>query len=72
MTRLLEQAIDLVRGLPEGEQDAIAQLMLEEIESENRWDALFNRSAEKLKELADRAWAEHEAGGSAPLDPDQL
>lgn len=43
-----------------------------EIESERRWDELFAKSPDKLGKLADRAWAEHEAGGSEELDPDRL
>jgi hypothetical protein len=61
-----------VRELSEAEQDAIAQLVLEEIESERRWDDLFARSPEKLKKLADQAWAQHEAGDSEELDPEKL
>jgi len=56
----------------EEQQDAIAQIVLDEIESERRWDELFATSPEKLRKLADDAWAEHEAGGSEELDPDQL
>lgn len=72
MTKLLEKAIESVRGLPAGEQDAIAQIVLDELESERRWDQRFLNSAEKLRRLADAAWAEHEAGNSEPLDPGKL
>lgn len=71
MTKVLEEALAKARELPEAEQDAIAQLMLEEIESEKRWDESFAQSPDKLRKLADRAWAEHEAGGSEDLDPDR-
>ncbi len=72
MTKLLEQAVARARELPEAEQDAIAQIVIDEIESERRWDELLAKSPEKLRKFADRAWAEHEAGGSQELDPDQL
>jgi len=72
MTKLLEQAMSKVRQLPEADQDAIAQIVLDELESERRWDELFAKSPEKLQKLADKAWAEHEAGRSEPLDPDHL
>jgi hypothetical protein len=72
MTKLLEQAVAKARELPDSEQDAIAQIVLAEIESERKWDQLFAQAPEKLRKLADRAWAEHEAGGSEELDPDQL
>ncbi len=72
MTKLLEKAVAKARELPEAEQDAIAQIVINEIESERRWDELLAKSPEKLRKLADRAWAEHEAGQSQELDPDQL
>ena len=72
MTKLLEKAVELARQLPESEQDAIARLVLDEIEAERRWDQLFAKSPEKLSKLADKAWAEHEAGLSEELDPDRL
>lgn len=72
MTKLLEQAVAKAGALPEAEQDAIAQIVLDEIESERRWDELFAQSPEKLGKLADKAWAEHEAGLSEELDPEQL
>lgn len=72
MTKLLEQAVAKARELSETEQDAIAQIVMDEIESERQWDQLLAKSPEKLGKLADQAWAEHEAGGSQDLDPDRL
>ena len=56
MTKLLEQAVAKVKELPETEQDAIAQMVMDEIESEQRWDELFAKTPDKLRKLADRAW----------------
>lgn len=72
MTKLLEEAFDRVRGLPETEQDAIARLVLDEIESEQKWESLFAKAPQKLQKLADKAWSEHESGQSEPLDTDKL
>ncbi len=72
MTTLLEPAVEKARQLPDSEQDAIARLVLDEIESERRWDRLFAESPEKPAKPADQAWAEHEAGLSEDLDPDKL
>ena len=72
MTKLLEDAIAKVRQMPADEQDAIARIVLDEIESERRWEALFAKSPEKLRGVADRAWAEHEAGRREELAPDRL
>jgi hypothetical protein len=72
MTKMLEDAIAKARELPETEQNAIAQIVLDEIASERRWDELFSKTPEKLRTLDDRAWAEHENGESEELDPDRL
>jgi hypothetical protein len=72
MTKLLEQALAKARDLPEAEQDAIARIVLDEIESEKRWDDLFAKSPEKLRKLADQALADDEAGQTEELDPDNL
>ena len=69
---MLEEAIAQAKQLPESEQDVIARLVLEEIESERQWDRVLANSPEKLSRLADKAWAEHEAGLSEELDPDKL
>ena len=72
MTKRLEQAIAKAQILPESEQDAIAEILLAEIESERKWEAAIAKSSEKLGKLADKAWREHEAGQSQELDPDKL
>lgn len=72
MTKLLEQAVASAGTLPDAEQDAIARMMLEEMDSERKWDERFLAGQEGLKRVADKAWAEHEAGGSEPLDVEKL
>lgn len=72
MTRLLEQAIAQAQRLSAPDQDALARFIMEELESEQRWDELFAKAPRKLAELSDKAWAEHEAGKTEPLDPDKL
>ncbi|HEX4055227.1 MAG TPA: hypothetical protein VHX86_13265 [Tepidisphaeraceae bacterium] len=72
MTKRLEQVIARVGILPEAEQDAIAEIVLAEIEAEHRWEAAIAKSPEKLGRLADKAWREHEAGQSRELDPEKL
>ena len=51
-------------------QDAIAALILAELESQQRWDESFAHSQDALAVLAEEALAEHRAGRSEPLDPD--
>jgi hypothetical protein len=72
MTRLLEEAMARAGALSVEQQDSLARLILEEIESDKRWEELFAKSPEKLAALADDAWAEHEAGKTELLDPDKL
>lgn len=72
MTQLLKRAFDKASEGPEELQDAIAALILAELESERRWDESFARSQDALTALAEEALAEHRAGRSRPLDPDSL
>ena len=72
MTKLLSQAIEKVQGLSETEQDAIARMMLDEIESDQRWEELLERSSDALQKAGDAAWRDYEAGRTEPLDPDRL
>ena len=72
MTELLEQAIAQLKTLPTDKQDAIATLILEEIEDERRWDESFARSPDLLAKLAADAMVEYRAGKTQELDPDLL
>ena len=71
MTALLEKAMNQINALPPEEQDAVASLILEEIESEKRWDELFAGSQGQLAQLAQEAIAEYKAGKTTPLDPER-
>lgn len=55
MSSLLDQAVAEVRKLPDSEQEAIAAWLLDELKDEQRWEAAFARSGDKLKALAERA-----------------
>jgi len=72
MTDLLKRAIARLQTLPESEQDAIASIILEEIEDERRWDEVFSRSPDILAKLAASAMAEYHAGKTQELDPETL
>ena len=69
MTKLLKEAFDRVAALPEDEQDAIASMVLEEIEDEARWRASFAKSQDALAEFAKQARAEIARGDVLPVDP---
>ncbi len=72
MTQLLEKAFAEAARLPEEEQNNVAAWLIEELGSEARWDQAFARSANELAALAEEALAEHQAGKTQPLDPEQL
>ena len=72
MTGKLEKAIAQVKQLPEEQQNAIAAIILEEIEDEARWDAAFARSHDVLARLAVEAEEEDRRGQTRDLDPDAL
>jgi hypothetical protein len=72
MTTLLEQAFERASRLPEPEQDVLASRLLAELESEDAFDEAIARSTDKLARLAAEALAEHRAGLTQELNPDQL
>ncbi len=72
MTHMLKKAFERAKGLPEEQQDAIAALILEEIEDEARWDAAFAASPDLLEELAQEAEEEDKKGLTQELNPDEL
>ncbi|MEG3840370.1 hypothetical protein [Microcoleus sp. herbarium14] len=72
MTELLERAISRLQTLTESEQNAIASIILDEIEDERRWDEAFSRSPDILAKLAASAMVEYRAGKTQELDPETL
>ncbi|NCR60342.1 MAG: hypothetical protein GPJ01_22645 [Microcystis aeruginosa LL13-06] len=72
MTERLEQAIAQLKTLSTDQQDAIAALILAELEEEQRWDDSFARSPNLLAKLAAEAMAEHRSGKTQELDPETL
>jgi hypothetical protein len=72
MTELLERAIAQLKTLSAAEQDAIAAMILAEIEDERRWDEAFAHSPNILEKLATEAMAEHRAGKTLDLDPETM
>ena len=72
MTERLKQAIAQLQTLSTDQQDAIATLILAELEEEQRWDDSFTRSPNLLAKLAAEAMAEHRSGKTQELDPETL
>ena len=72
MTERLEEAIAQLKTLSTDQQDAIAALILAELEEEQRWNDSFTRSPNLLAKLAAEAMAEHRSGKTQELDPETL
>jgi len=68
MTRLLKKAFEKASKLPEVEQNALAKWVIEELESEGRWEKAFAASEDVLDRLADEAFTAHKQGKTKPLN----
>jgi hypothetical protein len=68
MTKLLERAFEEASKLPEVEQNALAKWMIEELESEDRWEKVFAGSEDLLDKLADEALAAYDKGKAGALN----
>ena len=67
MTALLEKAMGRVSVLPPKQQNALARLLLAELDSESQWSESFSTSQPELADLACAALAEHRAGKTQKL-----
>jgi hypothetical protein len=66
MTQALSAAVATAAQLPEEEQDALAAILLEEMESEERWSTLFADSQNLLEQMAKEAIQDFQAGRVQP------
>jgi hypothetical protein len=67
MTKLMEKALSKINKLPVHEQDELAQIILDEIESEKQWDSKFAKSQSTLEKMAIQAITEHRSGKTRAL-----
>lgn len=58
--------------LPEDEQDAMAEWLLAELASEEKWEARFAESQDDLSLLTKEALNEQERGETRGLNPESL
>jgi len=72
MTTLLETAFEKISALPEIEQNIYAKNLLEEIESEKRWDSLFSESEDILSLMADDALEDLKNNHTKPFTQEKL
>ena len=69
MTKLLEKAFNQASKLPVSSQDAIAAIILEELEGEKKWETSFANSQESLSTIATKVRNEIKQGETLPFDP---
>ena len=72
MTQLLEKVLTEVHKLPPEKQDAIAAVILEELEDVQLWDKAFSESQDKLAELAQKVRTDIKAGRIKKMGIDEL
>ena len=72
MTQLFEKMLNEVDKLSPERQDAIALIILEELEDEQRWDKTFAESQEVLAQLAQEARDDIKAGRVKKMGIDEL
>ena len=72
MTTLLEKVLAEVAQLAPEAQDAIAALILEELEDEQRWDTTFAATQPQLAKLAEKVREDIRAGRVRKMEFDAL
>ena len=72
MTQLLEKVLTEVHKLPPEKQDAIAAVILEELEDVQLWEKAFSQSQDKLAELAQKVRTDIKAGRIKKMGIDEL
>jgi hypothetical protein len=72
MTKLLEKAFKKASQLPGVEQNALAKWLLEELETEKKWEKVFAESEDVLDKLADEALDADRNGKTRKLDIEKL
>ena len=68
MTKLLEKAFEDASRLPQEDQDALAEMLIRDLASEERWTEAYARSQDKLAILAKEAMAEFKQGNTKLVD----
>jgi hypothetical protein len=69
---MLKNAFAEASKLPAIEQNALARWIINEIESDRKWDKLFAESEDVLGQLALEALEEENSGKTTKLNPSQL
>lgn len=68
MTQLLEKAFKQAKSLPVTEQNALARWLIEEMESERKWEEAFVQSEDILNQMASEAQIDYNKGKTNPMN----
>ncbi|MFN0095197.1 MAG: hypothetical protein ACKVVT_10555 [Dehalococcoidia bacterium] len=71
-TKLLQDVFERASALSEGEQDRLAARLMAELDDERTWDQQFAATSPVLDRIAASVIADHEAGLTVELDPEEL
>jgi hypothetical protein len=72
-TELLRKAFERAsEKLPDSEQDALAEWLLNFINADGEWDKVLADSQDQLERMADEALKAYQAGETEILDPSKL
>jgi len=72
MTQLLKKAFQQASKLPVVDQNALAKWLIQELESEKKWEKMFAESEDVLDQLADEAIKARKRGKTKPLTINRL
>jgi hypothetical protein len=72
MTKALERAIERLKLMPEDRQDSLAQLLMHEIDEDERWRASTEQHADKLAGFVEEILDSERRGECEPLRPNSL
>jgi hypothetical protein len=72
MTKALEEVIERLKQMPEDRQDSLAQLLMHEIEEDERWRASTAEHADKLSGFVADILEADRCGECELLQPDSL
>jgi hypothetical protein len=72
MTRALQEAIERLQKMPEDRQEALAALLLHELDEDERWAQSTAGNLDKLRGLVDTVLQADRRGECEVLDPERL
>jgi hypothetical protein len=72
MTRLMKQAIEQLKAIPESQQDSLAQFLINELEEDDRWSRSTKDHESQLQSLVGTILDDDQHGKCEQLDADRL